>query len=73
MSCLIVQVRDVLRVEYVPRCNAMCAGFVFKIMRQFSVVLLLDIVPFCHVCDMPCVLPLCVLAGALHGLSLQVV
>ena len=25
MSCLIVQVRDMLRVEYVPRCNAMCA------------------------------------------------
>ena len=36
MSCLIVQVRDMLRVEYVPRCNAICAGFVFKIKRQFQ-------------------------------------
>ena len=40
-------IRDMLRVEYVSRCNAMCAGF-----QQFSVVLLLNIVPFCYVCGM---------------------
>ena len=55
---LIVQVCDILRVECVPQCNAMCAGFVFKIMRRFSDVLLLNMVPFwllpCVVL-MPCV------------------
>ena len=59
-----------LRVECIPRCNAMRAGFVLKIKRQFSVVLLLNIVPFCHVCGMPVCLPQCVLAVALPGLSL---
>ena len=44
---------DMLRVECVPWCNAMYAGLVFRIKRQFSVVLLLNIVPFCHVCGMP--------------------